>query len=61
MKFQHADTGVYLWSHNKPYPRPIQGQLEVCGVGRKAPEADWIAAEGVYFYEDEDDVGDGEL
>lgn len=54
VKFQHADTGVYLWSHNKPFPRPIQGQLEICGVGRKAPEADWIAAEGIYFYSDDD-------
>ena len=38
-------------SHNKAFPRPIQGQLEVCGVGRRAPEAEWSAAEGVYFTE----------
>lgn len=55
---------MYLWSHNKPYPRPIQGQLEVCGVGRKAGEADWIASEGIYFYNDDgsdDDDNDREL
>ena len=29
--------------------RPIAGQNEVCGSVRRTKEADWIAAEGVYF------------
>ena len=46
VRLRHVDTGVYLWSHNKQYPRPIQGQLEVCGAGSNARESEWIAAEG---------------
>ncbi|GMH07058.1 hypothetical protein Nepgr_008898 [Nepenthes gracilis] len=49
IRLQHADTGVYLHSHNKKYSRIAGGQQEVCGVQDKRAENIWLAAEGVYL------------
>ncbi len=49
MRFKHVDTGTYLHSHEYRFGNPIPGQLEVCGIGRKDRNAEWQAAEGVYF------------
>ena len=47
----HADTGVYLFSHAKEFPRPIAGQYEVAGSARRTRDVEWLAAEGIYFPE----------
>lgn len=45
----HVDTGVWLASHAKAFPRPIAGQHEVFGGRARDRSAEWQAAEGVYF------------
>jgi hypothetical protein len=49
VNFQHADTGVYLVITGRQFPRPIEGQREVAGAPRRGGDADFLAAEGVYF------------
>ncbi len=49
IRFKHVDTGVYLVSHDAKFGNPIGGQQEICGLPRKVREADWMAAEGVYY------------
>ncbi len=49
IRFKHADSGVYLVSNDAQFGNPIGGQHEVCGLARKVREADWMAAEGVYY------------
>lgn len=44
----HVDTGVWLSSSMKSYPRPIDGQHEVAGASRRGSDCEWTAAEGVY-------------
>ena len=36
-------------SHDAKFGNPIGGQQEVCGIPRKTREAEWVAAEGVYY------------
>ena len=57
VNFHHADTGVYLAMTNRQFPRPIEGQHEVAGVPRKSGEADFRAAEGIYFPPATDESG----
>lgn len=49
IRFKHVDTGVYMVSHDAKFGNPIGGQQEICGLPRKVREADWVAAEGVYY------------
>jgi hypothetical protein len=49
IRFKHTDTGVYMISHDAKFGQPIGGQQEICGIARKIREADWLAAEGVYY------------
>ena len=40
---------MYMISHDAKFGNPIGGQQEVCGIPRKTREAEWVAAEGVYY------------
>jgi|EP00161_Ancyromonas_sigmoides_P004723 dolichyl-phosphate-mannose--protein O-mannosyl transferase len=46
---QHKATRGWLHSHRRPYPRPIEGQLEVSCAKQKSFQTNWEAREGIYF------------
>jgi dolichyl-phosphate-mannose--protein O-mannosyl transferase len=47
--FKHVDTGKWLVTSSKQYPRPIAGQYEVACAAKKDSSGAWLAAEGVFF------------
>ena len=58
VSLRHVDTASWLWSNKElSYGRPIAGHLEVAAVKNKDGEKSlWIAKEGIYFAEEEEDA-----
>ncbi|XP_065206620.1 stromal cell-derived factor 2 [Planococcus citri] len=51
VKFQHADTKMFLAATQQTYGRPISGQHEIVGVGRQdAYGTAWKPMEGVFIH-----------
>jgi len=51
IRFQHVDTGYFLHISPEKFGRPIAGQHEICGKYTEESNNLWIAQEGVYVKE----------
>mmetsp|Transcript_2295 Transcript_2295/g.5450 ORF Transcript_2295/g.5450 Transcript_2295/m.5450 type:complete len:229 (+) Transcript_2295:69-755(+) len=49
VKIRHADSGLYLATHNVKFGHPIAGQLEVMATTSRGSPSNWVTAEGVYL------------
>lgn len=52
---KHVDTGVFLADTGRTYGRPIHGQHEIAGLGKKDQSAGWMASFGMYLNTSTDD------
>lgn len=50
VKLHHIDTDVYLSVSGRTFGRPINGQMEVIGVGNSYSATEWKAAEGLFIH-----------
>lgn len=50
IKFRHVDTSQYLSISGRTFGRPINGQMEVIGIGNAYSGTDWKAAEGLFIH-----------
>lgn len=50
VKFHHLDTDVYLSVSGRTFGRPINGQMEVIGVGNSYSATEWKTAEGLFIH-----------
>lgn len=50
VKFHHIDTDVYLSVSGRTFGRPINGQMEVIGVGNSYSATEWKTAEGLFIH-----------
>lgn len=58
VRLKHVDTGKYLYSHDVKFGNPIAGQQEIVAMDKKDKNAEWHAAEGVYYPQPSDDKKD---